>query len=226
MQSLIFLHGFLGCPDDWDEVISHLPQFHCTPIAIPQEGAIVEQLRHHIRTAFPQKPHCIGYSMGGRIALQLTDLCASTTALSAHPGLKGAKEREQRWLLDTIWIDQLRTLPFDLFLERWYAQPLFASLHNKPDLLQKIMSRRIHQNPERLASMLEQLSLAKQPLVSPAVLSSTCFVFGEEDWKYRALCDKLAFVKMIPHAGHAIHLEKPAECAHTIKEVIDAHTRK
>ncbi len=239
MQTLIFLHGFLGCPEDWEEVISHLPQFHCIPIAIPQSGAIVQDLRHHIRTTYPEKPHCIGYSMGGRIALQLTDLCASTTAISAHPGLSDAKEKEQRLLLDSVWIDQLRTLPFELFLERWYAQPLFASLHNKPDLLQKILSRRIHQNPEHLATMMEQLSLAKQPRTSPEILSSTCFIFGELDEKYRALGRpedasttgnhmwnqvryQLPCVKMIPNAGHALHLEQPAECAHAIAEVIDS----
>lgn len=227
---LVFLHGFLGCKEDWDEVISHLsPHFSCVAIDLPGHGAtpytedIAGHVREYIRSHFPQKPHCIGYSMGGRIALQIADSCASTTLLSSHPGLAHEEERALRWETDSHWIDQLLTTPFEDFLQNWYAQPLFDSLHKKPDLLQKILSRRKAQDKEVLASVLGQMSLALQKFTS---VQKSCFIFGEEDWKYRALYAtlKLPFVKRVSGSGHVVHLENPVECAHIIKEVIDAYT--
>ena len=36
---LLFLHGFLGAPSDWDPVISHLPLHSCLALELPGHGA-------------------------------------------------------------------------------------------------------------------------------------------------------------------------------------------
>ena len=78
----------------------------------------------------------IGYSAGGRIALELKarfpDSFDRVIAISAHPGLINDDEKAKRRSIDEKWIELLETVPFEYFLEKWYAQPLFAPLKNSP----------------------------------------------------------------------------------------------
>src|SRR3990167_2420505 len=66
---LVFLHGFLGSSRDWEPVCSYLPPCQCIGIDLPGHGdsPFVETFNFPIPT--PQF-HLIGYSMGGRLAMQ------------------------------------------------------------------------------------------------------------------------------------------------------------
>ena len=154
---LIFLHGFLGAKEDWEEMLSFFKKhFFCIAFDLPGHGSttycddILPALKEEVLKGCSVKPILIGYSMGGRLALQLQEHARAIVAISAHPGLKTTKEKELRKDIDVTWRKKLLTLSWEAFLAEWYAQPIFLSLHRKPDLLQQILKKRFMQNPENL----------------------------------------------------------------------------
>ena len=196
---LFFLHGFLGDPDDWKEVIAHLPSYSCKALSYPFE--------------LPSEGILIGYSMGGRIALTSS---LPKIVISTHPGLTTTTEKEERWKQDQKWIDKLKTEPLSAFLHEWYSQPLFQSLKAHPTF-PDVLKRRLQQNPQLLIDQLEQYSLSRQPVCS---LKDTTFMHGALDEKYKALYRKLCLHSIeIQEAGHACHIEQPLQLAKAISSV-------
>lgn len=216
---LIFLHGFLGCKEDWRDFFPFFEQkYHCLAFDLPGHGEtpyceeIARVLREEINRVCEIKPILVGYSMGGRIALSLKETARSLVIISAHLGLKTEKEKEERKLIDQMWSRKLLTLPFEQFLSEWYAQPIFSSLPR--DLIKS----RMNQNPQNLSQVLLQMSLANQPHCE-ALPCPALFLHGEHDSKYKELYGALsleATVRQIAGCGHAAHLGDAAECSHLI----------
>jgi 2-succinyl-6-hydroxy-2,4-cyclohexadiene-1-carboxylate synthase len=222
---LIFLHGFLGTKEDWEDIFPFFEKrFFCIAYDLPGHGqtpysdAILWVLKKEIQKMSQMKPILIGYSLGGRIALQLQECASAVVALSAHPGLMSQKEKEERSKIDKIWSEKLLTLPFDAFFAEWYEQPIFQTLRQNLSLLQLIVKRRMKQNPQDLARVICQMSLAGQPRIT-RFPTPTLFMHGEEDLKYRELycgLPKTVAVRSIKNSGHAIHLENAQKCAEEI----------
>ena len=220
---LLFLHGFLGQKEDWEPLIQLLP-CDCCCIDLPYEE---DDIALAIQKQFPKAKMVVGYSAGGRIALELKARFPKSysriIALSAHPGLKTEAEINARLKIDQEWINLLNTAPLEQFLDKWYDQELFQSLKNHPHF-PSIFSRRAAQNPAHLAHFLERYSLAKKK--PPEIDPSTIFISGKEDLKYvdlyHRMCPKINFFT-IENAGHAVHLENPVGCAEIIKGALDDH---
>jgi len=220
---LLFLHGFLGQKEDWDPLLSHLP-VRAKAIDLPGHGScpMADDIALAVKTQVPKATCVVGYSAGGRIALELKqrfpDDFQSIILLSAHPGLSSEEDRKLRRAKDAIWIENLLSLPFEEFLEKWYNQELFTSFKNSPHF-QATLQRRKTQNPTLLAQFLKQYSIAdKTPSQVP---ESTILVYGMQDLKYERLYRKLGRIETthaIKNAGHAVHLENPAPCAKVIYE--------
>ena len=205
---LVFLHGFLGTSADFDPVCSHLSMHHCIKIDLPGHGAApFTENFFDIMPSFP-KMHLIGYSMGGRLAMQyaaaLPEKIESLTLLSASVGLNSPQEKQKRYEADQLWARKMRQ-SFDDFLTEWYDQPIFAGF--TPDL-----TMRKKQNPTELAKALIHYSLGRQNALQP---KNATFIVGERDVKYRALYPQAI---VIPNAGHMVHLEQPAAVAEIIKK--------
>lgn len=197
---LVFLHGFLGTSADWESVCSHLPECHCIGFDLPGHGKSPFMENFDIPLS---QFHLIGYSMGGRLALRIPkEKVASLTLLSTHPGLKTEEEKQERLKRDTEWAKLLFELSIEEFLKRWYNQPLFKPF--VPEL-----SMRKQQNIPALAASLMHYSLAKQPRYEIDHV-----LVGERDEKFRSLFQNPI---VIPHAGHAIHLETPKAVAEIIQ---------
>ncbi len=219
---LIFLHGFLGAKEDWAEMLPFFEgEYYCIALDLPGHGEtpysdeILSALKEAVQIYAPAT--FVGYSMGGRIALQLQEYASAIVALSAHPGLATPNEKESRWKIDEEWSEKLLRLPFEKFLDEWYGQSVFADLKNKPEFLENVMKRRKEQDPLALSEVMRQLSIAKMPAAEFSL--PTLFVYGEEDLKYRELYARLpntVAVKGIRSSGHILHLEKPKECAEII----------
>jgi len=200
-RRLSFLHGFLGSPSDWDEVITHLPGYDCQALTYPFN--------------VPQDTVLIGYSMGGRIALRHPN---PKILISTHPGLVDVAEKEARWRLDHQWATLLQNIDLSIFLEQWYNQPVFDSLRTHANF-PTILARRALQDPHTLAEMLIRESLANQMFAVPP---NAHFIHGQFDQKYSDLYRSLALNSHeIPDAGHAAHLENPKACAEAIMQLLN-----
>jgi 2-succinyl-6-hydroxy-2,4-cyclohexadiene-1-carboxylate synthase len=74
----------------------------------------------------------VGYSMGGRLCLRLAldrpDLVRALVLVSTSPGLPDAESRAQRVADDERLARSVERDGVDAFLERWLAQPLFATV--------------------------------------------------------------------------------------------------
>ncbi len=220
---LILLHGFMGAKEDFVEMMKPLStRFYCMAIDLPkplEREDYVERLQHYFQDRF-SSAIIVGYSMGGRLALQLSHRYRSfyshVCALSAHPGITSEQERMKRAERDMLWIEKLRRQTLPHFLMDWYDQPLFQSLHQKPDLMHQILNRRSHQDPEKLIAMLQHLNLAKLPYIVTHPPRSL-FVCGIEDRFYKKLYRALPH-QQVEDSGHVVHLENPKRCAEIILE--------
>lgn len=212
----IFLHGFLGSHQDflpWVPAFS--PYFSCILLDLPGHGRslISENLWKTVQetiASFSPSPLLIGYSLGGRIAMQLSLPHKKVIALAAHPGLSTQVERKIQEQKEELWLDKLRSLPPQEFLQSWYQQPLFSSLQQKPLLLQKLLDIRNYQDPTPLAHTMCQTRLSQQPYLIPPS-SPTLFLCGQEDQKYQTLYRALSPIH-IPNAGHTLLQENPQAC--------------
>lgn len=212
--ALVFFHGFLGSNEDWKEIIDRLKeQFFCVTISLDHVAAVQQTLK---KLSLHQ-PIYVGYSMGGRLALQLPAI-HPCIIMSAHFGLDTAEERLKRWHQDLQWIEKLKNEPIEHFVQQWYAQPLFDPLRKKQSLFKEIVQKRVKQDPEYHATLLYNLSLSKQNKIT-YFHPQTLFLFGEDDWKYEEHYSRLphnVLKQKIPNSGHVIHLENPEGCAKAI----------
>jgi len=167
-RPLVLIHGFLGSPDDWSAFETALQKIPHAPRTVRAD--LVEVARGLIAagTARPTLPmlacallgmlrrdsrlqggfDVVGYSMGGRLALewmvQGSDGARASADIrvllaSAHPGLEDASERVRRAQVDAHLSERLagideaptksdRSSRISALLADWYATPMFTPL--------------------------------------------------------------------------------------------------
>ncbi len=213
--ALIFLHGFLGCAEDWRPVMSELAnEFRCIAIDLPGYGssrgsapvrASDERPDGRATLNFTGSFHellsqlhvsrcgLIGYSLGGRLALHFAlrhpKLVEFLVLESASPGIDDSHDRIARREADEKWAAMLEREGLAEFLDAWYAQDLFASLRAKPDLLAQIKARRLSGDSHLLANNLRDFSPGFILSLWPRLAewrAPLLFIAGELDKKY---CD-------------------------------------
>ena len=158
--------------------------------------------------------------MGGRLCLQLAldhpGLVDRLVLVSASPGIADDAERAARRGSDDELAQGIERDGVDAFLERWLAQPMFATL---PRGAAAIDERRAANSVARLTHQLRALGQGAQPdnwsrlgeLRMPVLL-----IAGGLDTKYVDIGRRMAAgvpharVEIIDGAGHACHLEHPA----------------
>jgi 2-succinyl-6-hydroxy-2,4-cyclohexadiene-1-carboxylate synthase len=236
---LLFLHGFMGCGDDFSCIINALlPEFCCLTVDLPGHGltevleangydmaVIASALLNLLQALNFSSCHLIGYSMGGRLALylacQFPQQFLSVFLESASPGLTTDVERVLRQQQDEILATKLESEDWSVFLARWYAQPFFDTLKDSP-YFAAVIQRRLRNCPHQLAKALRGLGTGIQPSLwneMAALTMPITLAVGDRDQKFlqinqsMAIRQPLAQLMLIPDCGHAVHAENPAAFA-------------
>lgn len=169
----------------------------------------------------PRPAAYVGYSLGGRLALQLAvDYPDRVTALglvSSSPGIADVSERAQRKIRDERLAAWIESNGREAFLDRWLSQPMFENLD--PD---RARAHRLESAAE-IADQLRRLSPgAQKPLWDRLreLQQPVLIVAGQRDPQYTAIAADMARrigdnaeVHMVPATGHAIPMERPEAIA-------------
>lgn len=251
--TMLMLHGFMGRGEDWRPVVERLsPPCSCLCPDLPGHGvlrhntceagatmeAIIKALSDGLDARRAEPCALTGYSLGGRIALQLAAYNPARfhclILISTTPGLLTETERQERRRRDEALARQLAGMAegseaFAAFLRDWYRQPLFSTLQKNRVVMATLMHRRLENHPASLAASLRCLGTGSQPPLWERLRTltvPTLLIVGAEDRKYRRLAeDMLAHLprgalKIIPGCSHAPQLERPETCAGIISDFL------
>lgn len=186
-------HGFLGSPVDFS--------------FLQRDGVVLHDLYEEKDFHIEEGDILIGYSMGGRIALELAAKMnfniKKLILLNAHPGPESEEERLERKIFEQKVLQELRTKTRTEFLTWWNALPIFTH-----DIPLSTSQERFDQSPE----LFERYRLSEQKNFLPEMIRNSekiLYVVGLYDEKYMELATELLLsqdlrVKGIP-AGHRIY---------------------
>jgi len=168
----------------------------------------------------------VGYSLGGRVALHLAlarpDLVEVLVLIGAHPGIEDDDERAARRRTDDALADHLEAVGLEAFLDEWLAQSLFADLGPETDQ----RAERLANDAHGVAEALRHLGTGTQrPLWGElgTLEVPVLYVAGGRDERYTAIGRRVvatvgasAELVVVPDAGHAVHLARPAATAEVV----------
>jgi 2-succinyl-6-hydroxy-2,4-cyclohexadiene-1-carboxylate synthase len=178
----------------------------------------------------------VGYSLGGRLCLRLAldrpDLVRALVLLGASPGIADPAARAERAAADEALAAGIERDGVAGFLDRWLAGPLFATL--PPERAGR--AARLANTPEGLAAALRRLGVgAQEPLWErlAGLRCPTLLLAGALDARFAAAAEQMAGaigpaarVALVPGAGHAAHLERPAEVAALLEGFLAEHLER
>ena len=144
--------------------------------------------------------------------------------VGASPGLATAAERAARAADDAALADRIEAIGLEAFVREWAAQPLFAGMPR--GIAELVEADRLRNTASGLAAALRGLGTGVMPslwrrlgeLAMPVEL-----VVGERDVKYRAIAERMqeelpdVRLRVVPGAGHAVHLEAPEAVAEVLR---------
>ena len=244
---ILFLHGFMGDSNEFNEVISLLSDQFCSlTVDLPGHGKTrvlggeecytmsntADALINLLDQLNVKKCFLVGYSMGGRLALYLNlhfpHRFSKVVLESASPGLKTQRDRLERTQRDFDLANKLEKSDFSIFLESWYNQPVFASLKHHPNFacLREI---RLQNNPFELAKSLRNLSTGCQPSLWENLKQNKnplLLLVGEYDTKFIGINSEMArlcqsaTLEIASSCGHNIHVEDPKTFVENVQKFL------
>ena len=222
---LVLVHGFTQTGRSWSAIADDLARDHeVVLVDVPGHGGSSQACGD-----LPSRAHAlgeaggdavyVGYSMGGRLCLQLAldepERVVGLVLLGATAGIADAAERAARRAADEALAADLERDGLEVFLERWLALPLFAGL--SPDVAGVDDRRR--NTVSGLAASLRLAGTGSQADLWGRVerLDVPVLVLaGERDAKFTGIGRELAATigenarfEAVADAGHAAHLERP-----------------
>lgn len=233
----LLLHGFAGSGASWDPVIQaaadprwrpnapDLPGHRGEPVP---EGDSIPALAARLADRYGPAATLAGYSMGGRIALQMAldhPGCAERLVLiSTGPGIADPGERAGRAASDGDLAARFEQMTPAEVAEGWLSTPLFAG--DPPEAQALAREQIAASDPRGLAAALRALGPgAMEPLGSrlAALEMPVTVVVGERDLRYVAIGEAMADgipgaqLVAVPGAGHALLREAPAAVAEVLR---------
>lgn len=254
LGSVVLLHGFTGSKASWTHLRAALRRRRrVIALDLPGHGETIMggrgfdfSLEHTaevvvgaLDTIGVSRFALVGYSMGGRLALQLALAhpgCVERLVLeSAAPGLATARARARRRRADDALAAAIETAGIAAFVRRWETLPLFRSLTHLPAPTREVLRReRLACSPAGLAASLRGMGTGVQPwlgrrlneLAMPVLL-----VAGTLDRKFTRIARRLAAriprsrLAIVNGAGHIPHLEQPVRFRRVVGEFLGDRAR-
>ena len=236
--AVFFLHGFTGSSETWKPHLKALTGFTTvrldflghgrsdTPPDVRRYGmeACVDDVLALRRRLGVQRCAVVGYSMGGRVAMRVAlraPECLWALVLeSASPGITKPADRRDRVLQDARLAERIQNEGVAAFADYWQALPLFASQSRLPEATrQALRTQRLQHTADGLANSLQGLGAGREHPVLQRLRElrlPVLLLAGTLDAKYCELANEMAAVlpcsrvRIVPDAGHAVHLEQPA----------------
>lgn len=229
---MIALHGFLGSARDFAPFATEFKKWS------PGTELFILNLFSHGAKYLPeggfarfsaafldQAPRnactLLGYSFGGRLALQLAidhpERFQNVILVSANPGLMTAEEKRERLQNDLIWAERFASAPWLEVVRDWNAQGVFSG-STEPARYEGDYDRTL------LVRALKEYSLAEMS-VTPEKLArvpNIHWVCGDKDAKYVTLYSHLRESRVIknltilPQAGHRVIFDNPRGLADVV----------
>jgi len=231
---LICLHGFLGHPDTFSAFLKPMPYevvslgyqafIEDRPDAGFLDLATTLMARIKAQCLPGTQPVLYGYSMGGRLAMQLVQLdpgyFGGLILESAHLG------GEQRTAQD--WFEPFSQYDSADFVQAWYNQALFAV--SKDKVLAQERARLVVIDQETIrrwaiqyhvsthGSFLQELQKVPYPILA---------ICGGKDVRYHTLyqhweqCILQLTLHVVSGADHAVHRCAPLEVRHAVMAYLD-----
>lgn len=224
---ILFLHGFLGCKEDWspfcrnNDITVDLPGHGGTnALNLAATAARLAALLDQRQLA---KVALVGYSLGGRIALAFAsrypERIDTLILESAHPGIEAQQQRQQRVIADNTRASELENCKssdtFRAFLDDWYHMPMFHNITTAPNY-PELYARRCNNDVDALAAALRLSGTGTMTPYWKFLKSSpfpTTYIYGQADTRYHDIATRIANLNPsidihgIPDCGHCVHVE-------------------
>ena len=246
---LLFLHGFTGHKKAYPEFLDRLAQA-CTVVSLDLPGhghtvipaavqsdflQVVEDLAQILEDRASGSVHCVGYSMGGRLALAMAlcfpELVRSLALIGASPGIANPGLRFRRRASDRDLAAFIAAVPAAAFLDYWYKLPLFANGNPTP-VGSSLGLLHLKDHAGNLAQSLSILGTGTQPSFwksLPKLNLPVLLVVGNSDAQYVKVARDMqcglpnSRIALIPGAGHRAHVDRPGEVSARIMEHVSQH---
>ena len=235
---VVLLHGFTGSRTTWYDLVA-LAAKEFTTIAIDHIGhgrsaspAEVEPYRMEravdslvgvVRKLGHERAIWVGYSLGGRTALQVTcrhpEAVAALVTEGASAGLATEAERLARIAADEQ-LAQMAERDLEAFVDHWASIPLWDSQKQTLSEPQRaaLKQQRMAQRAIGLANSLRGMGTGSQAWLGDQLAQigvPVLLTAGRLDTKYVQAAEEMARaipdarVRIIEGGGHAAHLEQP-----------------
>jgi len=247
---LVLLHGFTGTHHTWDLlrerlgvgnllILPDLPGHGRSGTSSSRDGmdvgATADGVAEVARLASGgRRAALLGYSLGGRIALDLAcrhrELLSCLILEGASPGVERDDERQARRAEDDALADEIEKRGVEWFVDHWQDTPLFATQKELPrSVFDGIRRDRLSNSTHGLAMSLRAAGTGQMvPLwkAMEAIKIPVLIVVGKRDRKYAETAEAMrrrmpgSVVAEVEGAGHCVHLEKPTEFANLVERFL------
>lgn len=251
--AVLLLHGFTGTGDTWRRLSAALTDVaDVIRVDLPGHGRssapadpgrfafdrLAHDVAHVLDVVGRRRAFILGYSMGGRAALKFA--LAHPTRVdglileSTSPGIADAAQRAARRASDRALADRIERDGVAAFVDYWERLPLWASQSSLDEWRRgELRAQRLAQSAAGLAGALRGAGQGEDPPVADRlheIAAAVLLVAGALDGAYVAHARDMAArmpharLEIVPDAGHAVHLERPAEYATAVKSFLASNS--
>lgn len=220
----IFIHGFLGLPQDWSPVFEGRRIDLWKDIS-PVDFPSLEQAGKKLsKLVTGDNLTLVGYSLGGRIALHWPKdqwhRLRQMVLISVHGGLTEGVEKTARLQQDQMWAQRFLNEPWESVIHDWNQQDVFKADTVRPQ------RNSVDYDRLSLSAALTNWSLGTQEEQFAKLKSapfSVTYCYGINDLKFSKYAQQLqnsefAFQFCGLEAGHSVHLSHAKELAEMVSK--------